>query len=168
MAISLPPRRFVPVYCLVSYNARLFLMLPRACWLGLVSLIAFLLLSSGTLYAEWVAVEKKYQEPGLQMVYVDPDTIQHDGSLVTLWHLNDYKQKQGNVDFGRFGRFLSTKTEKQFDCTKKRVRLLAYMEFSDHMGTGIRNDGYVDQDNWQPVEPDSINQGLWEVACNKE
>ena len=169
MSISLPPRHLVPVHYLVSPNASLFLMLPWARCLGFGLLLTLLHLNSGTLYAEWVALEKTAQFEELQTVYVDPATIQRDGNLVTLWHLNDFKVKQGNVGFaGGSQRYSSTKTHKQFDCAEKRVRLLAYMEFSDHMGIGIRNDGYVDQDNWQPVEPNSINQGLWEVACNKE
>jgi hypothetical protein len=65
-------------------------------------------------------------------------------------------------------RFLSTKTHKQFDCAEKRLRLLAFTEFSRHMGTGIAAHGYVDKDNWLPVEADSISHALWEVACGKE
>ena len=135
-------------------------------------LITLLVLSRGPVYAEWVAVEKNYLSPGLQTVYVDPDTIRREGNLVTLWQLNDFKWMQGNAGMGRLGfgphRFLSTKTHKQFDCAEKRLRLLAFTEFSRRMGTGIRNDGYVDKGNWLPVEPDSINHALWEVACNKQ
>ena len=171
MAITLRSYRFVLLHCLASYNARPFLKLPLACCLGFGALISFLLLSSGPLYAEWVAVEKKYQSPGLQTVYFDPAAIRREGDLVTIWQLTDYKWAQGNVGLGRFGldpsRFLSTKTYKQFDCAEKRLRLLAYSEFLRHMGTGRRNNGYVDQENWLPVEPDSINQALWEVACRK-
>jgi hypothetical protein len=36
------------------------------------------------------------------------------------------------------------------------------------MGTGIRVDGYVDKDHWLPVEPQSINYALWELACGQE
>ncbi len=46
-----------------------------------------------------------------------------------------------------------------------RVRLLAFTEFSGHMGTGIAANGYVDQDAWLPVEPESINYALWELVC---
>ncbi|TKS60034.1 MAG: hypothetical protein EWM72_01719 [Nitrospira sp.] len=134
-------------------------------------LITLSLLSSGPVYAEWVAIEKEYQSPGLQTVYIDPDTIRREGNLVTIWQLTDYVWMQGNAGFGRFGldpsRFSSTKTHKQFDCVNKRLRLLAYAEFLRHMGTGRRNDGYVDKDNWLPVEPESINQALWKVACSK-
>ena len=93
-------------------------------------------------------------------------------NLVTLWQLIDFKGMQGNAGMGPlvFGphRFLSTKTHKQFDCAEKRLRLLAFTEFSRRMGTGIAANGYVDTGNWIPVEADSINHALREVACGKE
>ena len=152
----------------MPFHIRLFLTLP----LTFCFLITLLVLRSEPAYAEWVAIENKYQSPGLRTVYFDPDTIHREGHLVTIWQLTDYESMQGSVGLGRFGvgpsRFVSTKTHKQFDCVEKRLRLLAYMEFLRHMGTGRRNDGYVDKGNWIPVEPDSINQALWEVACGKE
>jgi len=133
---------------------------------GLWSLITLLVLSGVPAYAEWAAVEKDYLAPGLQTVYVDPDTIRREGHLVTLWQLIDFKWGQGN---GRGAhRFSSTESHKQFDCAEKRIRFLAFTEFSRHMGTGIAANGYVDKDNWLPVEPESINQALWEIACGKE
>ena len=156
-----PYRRF-PVQCLITYNAGPFLKLPLTYLLGFWLLITLLLLSSGPVSAEWVAVEETYQVPGLRTVYVDPGTIRREGNLVTLWLLMDFKWMQGNRSPSRF---LSTKTQMQFDCAEKRLRLLAYSEFLRHMGTGRRNDGYVDKGNWVPVKPDSMNQALWEVAC---
>ncbi len=117
----------------------------------------------------WVAVDSGYQSPSREMVYYDPKTIRRDGDLVTLWQLIDYKWMQGNAPFGTFmmspHRFFSTKTHKEFDCAHNRVRLLASSEFSQHMGTGTHNAVLVSQGSGQPVEPDSINQALWEVAC---
>lgn len=117
----------------------------------------------------WVAVDSEYQSPSRKMVYYDPKTIRRDGDLVTLWQLTDYKWMQGNAPFGAFmmgpHRFFSTKTHKEFDCAQNRVRLLASSEFSQHMGTGNQNAVLVDQGSRQPVEPGSINQALWEVAC---
>ena len=139
---------------------------PLAYFSGFWSLITLLFLSSVPAYAEWVAVEKDYLLPGLQTVYVDPDTIRREGKLVTMWQLVDFKWMQGNPRGPH--RFLSTETHKQFDCAEKRLRLLAFTAFSRHMGTGIPADGYVDTGNWLPVEPDSINQALWEVACGQE
>ena len=133
---------------------------------GFWSLITLLVLSPVPAYAEWVALEKDYLLPGLQTVYVDPDSIRREGNLVTLWQLIDFKWMQGN---GRGAhRFSSTETRKQFYCAGRRLRLLAFTEFSRHMGTGIAANGYVDKDNWLPVEPESISQALWEVACGQE
>jgi starvation-inducible outer membrane lipoprotein len=128
--------------------------------------------------ANWVAVQRDYISPGIQTLYVDPDRISRDGNLVTVRQLIDYKMMQGTgavINPYRFGGiyryqlvphgFFSTITQKQFDCAKKRVRLLAFTEFSHHMGTGRRNNGLVDQDQWLPVEPDTVHHAVWEMAC---
>ena len=101
-------------------------------------------------------------------MYIDPDTIRREGNLVTVWQLIDFKLMQGDAGDLEPHRFLSTKTHKQFDCVEKRLRLLAFTEFSGGMGTGIPAGGYVDNGKWIPVEPESINQALWEVVCGKE
>jgi len=139
---------------------------PPAYFACFCSLITLLFLSTVPVYAEWVTIEKDYLSPGLQTVYVDPDTNHREGNLVTLWQLIDFVWMQGNPRGPH--RFLSTKTHKQFDCVGKRLRLLAFTEFSRGMGMGISADGYIDKSNWIPVEADSINQALWEIACGKE
>ena len=112
--------RRVSLPCSFTYHASTFRTLPLVYCSGCWSLIALLVLSSVPAYAEWVAVEKDYLLPGLQTVYVDPDTIRREGNLVTIWQLIDYKLMQGNAGMGPLGfgphRFLSTKTHKQFDC----------------------------------------------------
>lgn len=126
----------------------------------------------------WVAVGRDYLSPESQTVYIDPGRISREGHLVTVWQLTDYKMMQGTgavinpYAFGRLYRyqlaphgFFSTTTQKQYDCAAKRVRLLGFTEFSHHMGAGRRNDGYVDRDRWLAVEPDTVNQALWELVC---
>ena len=147
-------------HCVLKENCH---KLPPAYLLGLWSLISLLVLVSGSVYAEWVAVEKDYLAPGRQTVYIDPDSIHSEGNLVTLWQLIDFKWMQ--VSARGPARFMSTKTHKQFDCDGKRVRLLAFTEFSHSMGTGISVDGHIDSGHWMPIEPDSMNYALWEVAC---
>src|SRR5215510_16123851 len=132
---------------------------------GFWSLITLLVLSSAPAYAQWVAVEQDYLSSGLGTIYIEPDSIQREGNMVTVWQLIDFKTMQG----GRSPtRFLSTKTQKQFDCAKKRFRLVAFTAFTDSMGTGIPDDGYVDKHVWLPVEAQSITQALWEVVCGKK
>lgn len=119
----------------------------------------------------WVAVDSAYQSPARSMVYFDPTTIRRDGTLVTLWQLTDYKVMQGNAPFGRFmmgpHRFFSTKSQKEFDCVNKRVRLLTSSEHSQHIGTGVHNVVAVAQGSGPPIEPGSINEALWNIACGK-
>ena len=133
---------------------------------GLWLLITIVFMSNVPAYAEWVRVAQDYRLPGFQTVYVDPDMTRREGNLVTIWQLTDFKWMQGSARGP--ARFSSTKTQKQFDCTERRVRLLAYMEFSLQMEAGIRVDGYVDKNKWLPVEPDSPNYALWQLACGKE
>ncbi len=172
MSLLLRPHRRFPLPCVGTYHAGTSHPLLPAYFSGFWSLITLLFLSTVPAYAEWVAVEKDYLSPGIQTVYVDPDSIRREGNLVTLWQLIDFKTMQGNAGMGPFGfgphRFLSTKTHKQFDCAGKRLRLLEFTEFSRRMGTGIAANGYVDNGNWLQVEPESINHALWEVACGKE
>jgi hypothetical protein len=129
-------------------------------------------ISLGSVETRWVPIDNEYQTPNLHTVYVDPDSLSREGHVVVLRQLTDYQWMQGNAGFGRFlpgpHRFLSTVTRKEFHCVDKRVRLLAFTEFSHHMGTGRPADGYVDQSQWLPIEPASLNEGLWKIACSQQ
>jgi hypothetical protein len=87
------------------------------------SLVTLLFLSCVPASAEWVAVENDYLLPGLQTVYIDPDTIHSEGNRVTMRQLNNFKWMQGSARGPT--RFLFTETHKQFDCMEKRLQLLA-------------------------------------------
>jgi hypothetical protein len=147
-------------------------MINRRLQLSRVLCILLIFFSGESAFAEWVAVEKDYLDPGLRTIYLDPDTINREGPWVTVWQLTDYKMMQGGVGFGRFmmspHRFFSAKTQKQVDCEHKRIRLLAYTEFVDHMGTGTASNGYVDHTAWLPIEPASVNHALWEILCRQD
>ena len=75
MPCVLHPSRRVPLPGSVTYHANPFRMFSPACFLGFWSQLALLVLSGAPAGAEWVAVEKDYLLPGLQTVYIDPDTI---------------------------------------------------------------------------------------------
>ena len=147
-------------------------MIDQGLQLSLLLCIVVIFFCGNSAYAEWVAVEKDYLDPGLRTIYIDPDTIGRDGTLVTVWQLTDYKMMQGGVGFGRFmmspHRFFSAKTQKQLECERKRIRLLEYVEFLDHMGIGPASHGYVDPTAWLPIEPASVNHALWEVLCGQK
>lgn len=127
--------------------------------------------SFASVETRWVPIDDEYQAPSLHRVYVDPDSIRREGNVAGLRQLTDYVWMQGNAGFGRFlpgpHRFFSTVTRKEFHCADKRVRLLAFTEFSQHMGAGRPADGYVDQSQWLPIEPASLNEALWKIACSQ-
>jgi len=165
--MSFTPRHFPHIHKqrTVTYHAETFLKLTLGYVFGFWLQTALLVLSSGLAHAKWVAVEKNNQFAESMTVYVDPDTIHRKGDLVMMWQLIDYKTMQGGRSPSRFS---SMTMQKQFDCLEARVRLLRAMVFWGNMGTGDQTEAYVEEDNWVLVEPDSVDQALWEVACNKQ
>jgi len=155
MPFSIRPFRRFPVP---------FLKLLLAYCSGFWLLITLLVLSSVPAHAEWVAIEKQYQSPARQTVYVDPDTIRLKGDVVTMWSLNDYKtiQTMGSTSY------LSYKVQTEYDCAEERIRKLASTSFSGNMGSGDVVYSISKEGKWQLVEPGSLGQSEWEVACDKE
>jgi hypothetical protein len=133
---------------------------------GFWLLIIILALIHKNVDAGWVTIDQQYQSPGLQTVYMDPDTIHREGKLVTISALIDWKWMQGNRSPTRF---YSTKMTKQFDCVEKLVRSLSATDFYGHMGTGdpVGGGGHTGEGYWIAIQPESLNQGLWEAACGK-
>ena len=136
--------------------------LPLTYFLGFGSLITFLVLSSGPAYAEWVSISANNQSG--RTVYTDPDTIRLKGDVVTMWSLNDYKTKQrmGSISY------LSYKVQTEYDCAEERIRKLASTFFSGNMGSGDVVYSITKEGKWQQVEPGSLGQSEWDVACDKE
>jgi hypothetical protein len=132
------------------------------CWL----LITGLILNVTEGHAEWVAIESKYQSPGLQTIYIDSNSLRREHNVTTIVVLIDWTWMQGNRSPTRF---YSTKLTKQIDCAHKLSRSLAATDFYGHMGTGkpVGGGGFTSEGHWVPIEPESLNQGLWEVACGK-
>jgi hypothetical protein len=154
MPFAIRPYRRFPVQRTVRYHAELSL------------LIAVLLLNVGQAFAEWVSVDSKVEE-GLTVytIYIDPDTIRHNGDVVKLWVLMDFKTRQIESS----PPYLSVKSQREIDCTKERIRLVAVTAFSGNMGSGEILYSYSDsKDQGIPVEPGSVAQSLWNFACSKK
>ena len=126
-----------------------------------LSLVA--MLGVGQAQAEWVDIGGKVHDGlAIYRVYIDPDNIQRNGDVVTLWALFDYMTIQSIVG----GPWLSSKAQRQFDCAEKRIRLLGYMTFTGNMGSGESVFSNSQESKWEPIAPDSIDRKLWEVACS--
>ena len=135
--------------------------LPLAYVLGFVAAIT-LLVSSVPAYAEWVEVGGN-EEAGVT-VYADPDTISRKENLAKMWALFDSKTTQ-NIGVGLF---MSHKDQREYDCTIERYRLLTFMQFSGNMESGTVGYSSSGDGRWIPVQPGSLDQSLWKLACDKK
>jgi hypothetical protein len=108
--------------------------------------------------AQWVKVDSA--EPAT--IYVDPNSAQREGNLVKLWELVDYHQAQAFAG----QTFRSTRVLREFDCRKREMRTLAFTIFADPMARGsVVHSHRVQEPTWELVEPYSIGQSSFEVAC---
>jgi len=108
--------------------------------------------------AQWVRVDSA--DPAT--FYVDPKSAQKVGSLVKIWELVDYHQPQ--VFAGQA--FFSTRVLREFDCKAREMRTLAFTIFTKPMAGGsIVHSHRVEQPSWQLVEPYSVGESAYQVAC---
>jgi hypothetical protein len=119
-----------------------------------------LLLASGPVYGEWkmIGVSETYKAN----VYVDYATVRRTGNIVTMWELFDYET---NKTLAGKTMYLSHTTEREYDCHAELTRILVVKWFSGQMGAGRMVDSLNLISNWAVVEPGSIAETLWIVAC---
>ncbi len=122
-------------------------------------------LTSEPLRAEWTLLDDRYQEPGFRMVFVDRDSITQQDGLRTVSVLIDWAAMQGGRSPSRFS---STIVRKQMDCPNKLVRLTAFADYHGHRGTGKRVAHGEREGPWRPVEPGSVNEGIWHLMCTHD
>lgn len=125
-------------------------------------LMILLVVLSKIAMAEWV----KVGGDAVMTIYNDPATIRknsNNGNWVKMWYLFDFKTVQ--VDSGN--KFMSLKSQSEFDCKEDQVRLLSFSAHSNTMGRGNVVDSKSDHFRWDPVPPGSVNEVLWKIACGK-
>jgi hypothetical protein len=159
MAFSIRPFRRFPVQCAVTYNAGPFLKL-LTCVLGFGMLFT-LLVSSGPAYADWMSLGAS--DSGTT-VYADLATLRREGDLVQMLVLFDFKTTQTKADVS----FLSAKAQMEYDCAEQRYEGLAVTYFSGNMGNGQLLDRSSGKGKRLRVSPDSLDQALWKLACDKK
>jgi hypothetical protein len=96
--------------------------------------------------------------------YYHPTTLHRSDNRVRMWTLNDYKKGQ-KVE-GKTVR--SIKSQHEFDCTKKKTRMLFAAMHPHHMGKGIPVYAGLNPTEWQRVAPDSGEEYLLKFACAKK
>ena len=123
----------------------------------LLTLLAPLLLVTGSAWAEWVWVT----EADAADVYIDPETIREDGNLVKLWEVHDLKQlhKDGH---------LSRRIRTEYDCKEERLRFLSLSKHSGPMASGttlFTHDAPGKPDTWRQIPPGTVANRVLKIVC---
>ena len=128
----------------------------------IVLVLLILFCSVGLAQAEWKEVSSPNSDNGATM-YLDPTTYRVDktSGLVKIWFLFDLKTVQ--KIFGRG--FLSMRSQQQFDCKEKLMRVLAQTYFDGNMANGKLVYSSSTEGSWEPVVPDTNGEFLWKTAC---
>ena len=64
--------------------------------------------------------------------------------------------------------YLSSKTQWEFDCKEEKLRILALTWFSGQMGSGKVVFSGSETGKGEPIQPGSIAESLWKIACGKK
>lgn len=125
--------------------------------------LLFLSTTATMAMAEWTKVSETDQNGGYT-VYADLTTKNRVKDEVKMWTLVDYKIEQ--EDTGIY--FLSKKIRRKYDCLSKHVKILAFKLYSWNMGQGELVRAYSQPQKWEEIQPASIDEIEWKVACGNE
>ena len=126
-----------------------------------IAILAMLLaVVSSSAEAAWVAVSGTNRF----FTFADPATISKAGNMVKMWDLLDYKMVREVEGL----RYMSQKSQSEYDCQGRLTRPLVVFLHSGIMGSGEPVFNSNTPDNWQPVPPGSINDALLKYACGTQ
>ena len=114
---------------------------------------------SSSASAEWIAANRDKSHA----VYANPATIRKAGNTVKMWVLEDYETMQGSADM----RYMSAKSQHEYNCKKERGRIIYLSLHSEHMGKGKAVYSDNDPGRWEAVASDATGETLLEIACGK-
>lgn len=113
---------------------------------------------SNSAMAKWIEVSSSESATN----YADPASISRAGNLVQMWYLRDHKDTVRTSD----GKpFVSAKMLREYDCKEEKSRVLYSSFHSEKMGEGEAVFSDSDPDKWMQIEPDSIGEDMWKIAC---
>lgn len=145
----------------VAANFILIIRIEKQTVKKLLLTLALSFVSTSTL-AEWTRVGESDKKSGYT-AYADLASVRKVGDRSKMWALFDYKivQRVSGVDF------LSEKIRREYDCKEKQMRVLAYSLFGWNMESGELIRSYSQPQKWEAVQPGSIDEMEWKVACGE-
>lgn len=110
------------------------------------------------LAGEWVVFESMPDAT----IYVDPSTIQKNGSHAEMWVLINYKTPQHD----KTGKdVLSDKLHYRYDCKEKQLSIIATSAHAGPMASGEIINTNPDPPQLTPVPAGTTAEKMWERAC---
>lgn len=123
--------------------------------------LTLIFISTNTM-AEWIKIGESNNKGGYT-AYADLTSIRKASNKVKMWVLFDYKIEQKTSGIV----FLSEKIRREYDCEVEQMRILAFSLFSWNMEKGDLVRSYSQPQKWEKIQPESMNETEWKVACSK-
>ena len=124
---------------------------------ALLAFVIFQFCCTPPVFAEWVLVDGNEHAK----IYVEAETIQRKGDVVTLWVLDDFKA----VHTRGFRRYLSSRAQEAHDCANERFRILSLANFSANMAGGDIMFQSAHESEWAAIPRGTLAQSVWKFAC---
>lgn len=134
-------------------------------------LMMLLAVVSNSAMAEWIELTSTEKET----YYVNPATIRKKENIVVMWNVMNVKQSKLTKFLQELDNVLpnsdvktvmSTVAEKEYDCKEGQLRMLKFSTHPKIMGEGEIITMTSNIGKWGPVVPGSIDESLWEYACD--
>ena len=114
---------------------------------------------------EWITVKETTSTNDRFVTYAAPSTIRKTGTTVKMWSMMESMDIQGTPsDRPHF----SWIDDWEYDCEGKRLRPLEFRAYSGKMGTGGNVLSQNSVELMMAVNPGSVGEALWKIACGKE
>ncbi len=128
-------------------------------WLQMLSLT--LVICSPTAFAQW---HNLYEDKSV-VTYTNKDEIVRMDIFVNVAEMLDYKQRRRN-DEGEV--FQSAVIKAQYNCRDNRVRVYTIDFYAERMARGTIINNRKVYNDWQDINPRSVEQNLKDFACGKK
>ena len=128
-------------------------------WLQLMALT--LAIISPCAFAQW---HNLYEDKSV-VTYTNKDAIVQMDIFVNVAEMLDYKQRRRN-DEGEV--FQSAVIKAQYNCRDNRVRVYTIDFYAERMARGTLINNRKVYNDWQDINPRSVEQGLKDFACGKK
>jgi hypothetical protein len=126
-------------------------------------LMILLVVVSNSAAADWIKLGSVPTNGGFDF-YADPATAVKAQDLAKMWTLSDFKIEQTRSSGFRY---LSARSQYEFDCKIGRSRVIALVTYSGNMASGVSVDSGMSTREWKPVMPGGIEETSLKLACGR-